>query len=306
VAHVLRLVPAENCAWRIVAGDTLASAMLPRLAEAMQLQTDLSHTDRVMVLVCDGRGPPFSWPADARPYSAEHGGEVCVVNPGVGRNSLTSTVRQIAAVVGWDVQRSGGALLHSALAVWHGRGVILAGSGGAGKTTASRRLPPPWRSLCDDLTLVVRDRQAAYWAHPWPTPSSFMYERPGTTCDVQHGVPLAGIFFLERALADRVEPVAGGRAAGLLLRAAEEVLMTVEQRTGPIVRGSVVEDVRALRLERFDNLCTLVRTVPVYSLHLGLTGPFWQDMEHALARSTEDGGPTKPQVSTSAVLGTIV
>ena len=32
---------------------------------------------------------------------------------------------------------------------------------------------PPWRSLCDDATLVVRDASGRYWAHPWPTWSRF-------------------------------------------------------------------------------------------------------------------------------------
>lgn len=80
-----------------------------------------------------------------------------------------------ASVIVLDVENRGGLLLHGALAECKRQGVILAGPGTVGKTTASRRLRLPWHSLSDDATLVVRDRAGRFGAHPWPTWSRFMF-----------------------------------------------------------------------------------------------------------------------------------
>ncbi len=66
-------------------------------------------------------------------------------------------------------QDSGGLLFHAALAELNGSGVLIIGPSGAGKSTCSRRLPVPWRSLCDDEVLIVRDSPGQYHAHPFPT-----------------------------------------------------------------------------------------------------------------------------------------
>ena len=102
--------------------------------------------------------------------------------------------------------------MHGALAEENGIGVILAAPGGTGKTTASDRLPAPWRSLCDDTTLVVRDSQGKYWGHPWPTWSRFLEGGPGGTWEVQEAVPLRGVFFLSQAPEDLTEPLGPGHA----------------------------------------------------------------------------------------------
>jgi SynChlorMet cassette protein ScmC len=154
--------------------------------------------------------------------------------------------------------------------------VILAAPGGTGKTTASNRLPAPWRSLCDDTTLVVRDPQGNYQAHPWPTWSRFLDGGPGGTWDVQSAVPLKGIFFLVRAVEDRVERVGPGQAVGLLMEC-------VRQASTLTPRGGLFkEEIRALHLEWFDNLCVLARVIPVHTLHISLIGAFWQEIEQAL------------------------
>ena len=165
--------------------------------------------------------------------------------------------------------------MHGALAERDGIGVILAAPGGAGKTTASNRLPAPWRSLCDDTTLVVRDPQGNYWAHPWPTWSRFMDGGPGSTWDVQSAVPVKGIFFLAQAGEDRVERVGPGHAVSLLVEC-------VRQASTFMAPGLCKEELRALHLEQFNNLCALARVVPAHVLHISLTGTFWQEIEQAL------------------------
>jgi len=178
-------------------------------------------------------------------------------------------------VVAREAQTRGGVLLHAGLAEWKGQGVVLAAPGGTGKTTASSRLPSPWRSLCDDMTLVVRNTKGQYWAHPWPTWSCFLWGGSGGSWDVEHAVPLKGIFFLSRADEDRAEPVGTGQGVSLLVECAQQAsqLMT---------RGLSKEEKRALQLERFNNLCALTRTIPSHLLHISLTGTFWLEMERML------------------------
>ena len=46
--------------------------------------------------------------------------------------------------------------------------------------------------------------------------------------------------------------------------------------------GLSKEEIRALHLERFNNLCALARVIPAHVLHISLTGAFWQEIEQAL------------------------
>jgi hypothetical protein len=46
--------------------------------------------------------------------------------------------------------------------------------------------------------------------------------------------------------------------------------------------GLFKEEIHALHLERFNNLCALAQVVPAHVLHISLTGAFWQEIEQAL------------------------
>jgi SynChlorMet cassette protein ScmC len=122
---------------------------------------------------------------------------------------------------------------------------------------------------------VVRDPRGNYWAHPWPTWSRFLNGGPGGTWDVQNAVPVKGIFFLAQAVEDRMERVGPGHAVSMLVECVGQATMFM-----PI--GLFKEEIRALHLERFNNLCALARVVPAHVLHVSLTGAFWQDIEQAL------------------------
>lgn len=181
----------------------------------------------------------------------------------------------VASAIVLQAERRGGLLLHGALAQRHGQGVLLAGPGMAGKSTASRRLPPPWRSLSDDATLVVRDPASRYWAHPWPTWSRFTFGGPGGSWDVERAVPLRALFFLTQEEQDRAEPVGAGQGTALLVEVAEQV-MVIAQRDVDAV------ELCALRVRRFDNICDLASVVPCFELHISSTGPFWEEIERVL------------------------
>jgi SynChlorMet cassette protein ScmC len=187
----------------------------------------------------------------------------------------------LAAVLARDAQSRGGVLLHGALAEKDGVGVILAAPSGTGKSTASGRLPPPWRSRCDDATLVVRDPRGGYRAHPWPTWSRFAPGGPGGGWNVQDALPLKGVFFLSRSATDRVEPAGAGRATGLLVECAGQVSRFM-------ARGMAQQENRDLQLERFGNVCALAPAVPAHVLHISPAGAFWREIDRQLAAAEGD------------------
>jgi SynChlorMet cassette protein ScmC len=298
----LDLVLADGSRWEIAAEDEQAASIVSQLGGAMQLgmtpgavePSFHGHPCRLVVRV-DVHAPVAR---GTIPLASENGGAVvCILSPCDRWGIRYVNLVRLSLVFAREAQARGGVLMHGALAERDGIGVILAAPGGMGKTTASNRLPAPWRSLCDDTTLVVRDPEGIYRAHPWPTWSRFRDGGPGGTWDVQKAVPVKGIFFLAQAEADRVEWVGPGQAAGLLGEFVEQVstLMAWDGRK---------EEIRALHLERFNNVCALVRAVPAYMLHISLTGAFWQEIERALeggfcdeTRDTigPDGSGPKPQ-----------
>ena len=92
---------------------------------------------------------------------------------------------------------------------------------------------------------------------------------------MQCAVPLRGLFFLAQDEQDWAEPVGAGKATTLLVKSAEQILAARQ-------RGLEVEEVRRLRLRRFDNICALAKAVPCFELHVSLNGSFWEDMERVL------------------------
>lgn len=212
-------------------------------------------------------------------------------SPSAGREPLTAEqwlcqqVVRLSTCISRESLPRGGALLHSGLALLppslapagsgpgEERGVLLAGRSGVGKSTAARRLPPPWRALADEATLVVGGEKGTYWAHPWPTWSRFFGAGKGDgrdAWDVQRAVPLRAIFVLEQGEEDHLAPLGPGQAVALL---AELALQTATH----FFRGLPHDEIVAFNRQRFENLCALVRCVPAYLLHVSLTGTFWEE-----------------------------
>ncbi len=290
------LVLADGSRWVIEAGDEEAAPRVAQLGCAMQLRTTSGaiepslddHLCRLLVRV-------DAHPSVANGYvssaSKKDGVVVCNLNPGDRSKEAHSNLVRISLVLARQAQARGGVLIHGALAEWNGGGVILAAPGGTGKTTASNRLPAPWRSLCDDTTLVVRNPQGNYWAHPWPTWSRFQDGGPGGAWEVQKAVPLKGIFCLARAAEDRAERIGPGQAVSLLGEC-------VGQVSSFMAKGLHREEIRILHRERFFNLCALVRVIPAHVLHISLTGAFWQVIEQAIEKGS--GEETQETISKNA------
>ena len=271
---------ADGIRWEIVAGDDEAASLVTLLGSTMRLPVSTgagepSPQGPMRRLLVQVEANASMVDCHVPLASINDGVAVCALSPSDHWGGPYVNLVILSLVFAREAQARGGVLIHGALAERDGLGVILIAPGGTGKTTASNRLPPPWRSLCDDATLVVRDPRGAYWAHPWPTWSRFLGGGPGGTWDVRNAVPVKGIFCLAQAAEDRVERVGRGQAVSLL----GEV---VGQISAFMVPGLSKEELRVLRLEQFNNLCLLARVVPVHVLHISLTGHFWQEIEQAL------------------------
>jgi SynChlorMet cassette protein ScmC len=296
---------ADGIHWSISAGDRQAASVVSQFGGAMQLSllessaspvsadyktekplpdpcSDEAFWHRLLVLFDGEHSRTFLPRLYPLKSFEDHGVLVCPLCHWDSESERFFNLVQLSLVLARMVQACGGILLHGALAEWNGQGVILAAPGGTGKTTASNRLPAPWRSLSDDLTLIVRDSQKNYWAHPWPTWSLFLWGGSGGEWNVQKAVPLSEIFFLTQADEDQVTPLGNGQGVSLLLS-------STQQSSNLMARGLSPEETRALHLEWFNNLCSLSRSVHPHLLHISLTGPFWKEIERVLEKNHREG-----------------
>jgi SynChlorMet cassette protein ScmC len=205
---------------------------------------------------------------------------ICILPPGTNDAMQTIQMTDLATMIASETLPRGGLLIHGALAERDGSGVILAAPSGTGKTTASNRLPPPWHSLSDDATLVVRDGYGNYVAHPWPTWSRFFENGPGGSWEVERGVPLAAVFFLSQSPEDHAEPLNIGEAAAYLMG-------SVHQTMGiPARAGCTLEESESLCEMELAAVSALVNEIPAYFLHFSLTGRFWDEIASVLEQRT--------------------
>jgi len=254
--------------WRLIPTDPLGEETVRDVTEVMQLSSVTGGPD---LYIATG------WRTPGLPKETT-GPAICLLPPGNHKEVRINRMSDLAKVIALRTLPAGGLLLHGALAEKDGRGVILAAPGGTGKTTASNRLPPPWRSLSDDATLVVPDGTGGYRAHPWPTWSRFRDNGPGGSWYVEESVPLAALFFLSRADEDRAEPAGTGDAVAYITE-------SVHQTTGiPTQHGRTPEEAARHCEEEIVAATALARAVPAFRLEISLTGKFWEAIEDALSR----------------------
>lgn len=208
-------------------------------------------------------------------FHDEVGHVICQIGP--ERDAILDIVRMWLAFhsVYLGAQESGGLPFHAALVDWRGIGVLLAARAGTGKSTCCRRLFHPWNAICDDETLIVRDGQGRYFAHPFPTWSDYLWRGTNQTWNVQQSLPLSAIFFLEQAESNKVAPIGQGKAAALINESATEVC---QRGWRNLDRNQAKEHKKKL----FDNACRLARGIPAFKLSVSLKGRFWEEMEIAL------------------------
>jgi SynChlorMet cassette protein ScmC len=174
-----------------------------------------------------------------------------------------------------QVVDSGGALLHGALIERNGKGFVLAGPGGSGKSTLSRRLPPGWNVLCDDQVLLVPVDKDKYLAHPIPTWSEHLWKRSKKSWNFGSHVPLRAVFFIEQFETDQIISLGQGNTAVLISDSMTAVC-------NPLWLTLSADDELIVKKQFFDNACGIARSVPAYILRNNLDGRFWTEIEKVL------------------------
>ena len=284
----LALSLADGTRWTIRGSDETASLVVAALGRAMRLRPGDSGRDLLAVRSLER----FRVPQIAK----RAGTVVCWLAPLPSPEMQVIQMEQVSSLIASASLPRGGLLLHAALAECRGAGFLMAGPSGIGKSTASRRLPLPHRSLCDDRTLVVRDREGRYWAHPWPTWSQLLNGAPNASWPVEAPVPLRGIFFLRKsATTDRVQPIGRTQATALVMESAIDLTRTIASLAEAGESSGVWEShVAAAK--------ALTTAVPAYSLQVSLPGRFWSEIEQVLpeigelgtCRLPPDGGRASP------------
>ena len=179
-----------------------------------------------------------------------------------------------------ETERSGGLLLHAALASFGGKGVLCLAPGGGGKSTCASRLPAQWDVLGDDLTLAVYDINKGFLSHPLPTWSRLLSERKMPQGRIMKCAPLSAAFFVQKSDMDWVLPMGQAETAFAFTQAALQAL----GRSG--VEPSF-EVKRTWKQVIFGNACKLASQIPAYRLQASLTGRFWEKIEAVLEWSPQ-------------------
>ncbi len=264
----------ETIRYTIVATDKESEVFVEKLAEIMQLVKGEETGRKILVCVKEHkRGEKkFIIPDEAEEPI------LCILNPADNKEMFNIQVERIAKAVVVDATKKGGMLIHGALCSLHGSGVIMAGPGTVGKSTASRRLPGPWISFCDDATIIVPDENGGFCAHPWPTWSRFYMHGPGGSWKVEEKIPLNAIFFLVQSPDDYVRPLDMAHTKAMIIDTLEHVT-----RSNIF---SVMENQKLVKnfIKRANSLA---ESVPSFRLYLSLDGEFWKEMEKALPTAFE-------------------
>ena len=114
-------------------------------------------------------------------------------------------------ILSWGMlSRLGGAVMHAAVAVHSGVGLVFTGRSGAGKSTISALCHAAgWRILNDDRVMVFR-RNGAWRVAGTPWHGSGRFAEAAE-------VPLGGIYFLKQAPVDRMETMTASETRMALL-----------------------------------------------------------------------------------------
>ena len=282
--------------WRLRPIGEEATDVIHRLAAVMTLSRCIQGKEILVRVQEGGRQLPLL-PRDSAPG-------ICILPPGENDAMKIIQMTMCASSLAFHLLPHGGLLIHGGLVEKDGQGIILAGPGTVGKSTACSRIPLPWHALSDDATLVIPDAQGRYVAHPWPTWSRFFDKGPGGTWDVGKAVPVTALFFLHQSPEDSTEPVNMTQSTAWLIESTHQVM-------GPQIRsGQEPSDTKEIYTLEISAAERLARSIPVHLLHISLTGKFWEEIERALHRmipsqvregqvlpGQEEGHPSNPASS---------
>jgi hypothetical protein len=283
---VVSLSLANGISLGLVPGDKLASLFISRLANVMQLRSIADPTFNI-VLRIDGQEPygiyesnkteSLLW--DCGYWKLFRGGiektATCVLNMEFIDKPFYIHLDYISGIIGYVALNKRGLIIHGGLAEKDNKGVIFSGKSGVGKTTTINRLADPWKPLCDEHTLIVRDDRGTYWGHPLPTRSRFNRNGSGGTWNSQYCVPLKGIFFLAQDSNDQIISLNINDAIYLINRCSSGAMAPIFEMAEPEKKKRALNQI-------LESSINLAQAIPVHILKLSLTGSFWNDVERAI------------------------
>jgi SynChlorMet cassette protein ScmC len=166
-------------------------------------------------------------------------------------------------------------LIHSGLLEYKGKGILLAASGDTGKSTCCRRVPLPWKALCDDASLVVfDDKSKKYNVHPFPTWSEYMLRKSKPKWNINYNIPLSAVFFLKQAKKDKVIRLGQGQAARIFYLRFSDIMH--------LNHIKYKYKKRRIAKNLFKNACFISKKIPAFTLEVSLKGRFWEKIEKVI------------------------
>jgi len=175
-----------------------------------------------------------------------------------------------------DLLEKGGLPLHGGLIEIDNRGVVLAGSSGAGKSTCCSRIVKSWNSICDDEVMILPETINDYNLYPDPTWSDYFFNPDSkSTWDVQKGFPFCALFFIEQAEVDDAVPLGQGRAAVKIYQSAMESF----SRYFPYIPKN---EQKEIGIKAFESSCELAKNVPCFKLRFSREGSFLKNIEYEI------------------------
>jgi SynChlorMet cassette protein ScmC len=260
-----------------VTSDSAARPWADRFAKVMRLKSGAPAGGKKLIFTIrdpDGQKNNEAVYGDFRIIRILHyngSGYICQVS---GEDDREMNILQVALSLYPVYQNTiglGGMPMHAGLIERDGNGVLLAAQGNTGKSTCCRRVPDPWRALCDDEALVVMGSQKDYRVHPFPTWSEYYWKVSEKSWNIRQHVSLSSIMFLEQAKTDSIVPLGPGKAALSIYNASLQCCSRFMQLSG---------EKTALQKSRlFQNACDMAKKIPAYALRVSLTGRFWEEIE---------------------------
>lgn len=166
-----------------------------------------------------------------------------------------------------QVIEKGGLIAHCSFIVKDGKGILLIGSNGSGKSTCYRRFPGGWEKISDDWAVISGD---GFQVSPWPTWShlSHKLQEDRKSWDISRKYPLSALFFIEKGKRQKIKRLRQSEVTLCLINSIKELLHSDLKNLYKPERINLMKQI-------FENAWNVSGKIPGYSLTTTLKGRFW-------------------------------
>jgi SynChlorMet cassette protein ScmC len=169
-----------------------------------------------------------------------------------------------------EIVQAGGLIIHSVLLRKGNEAVLLAGQNHSGKSKCAKKVGKPWEFLSDDISIYLDGR-----VYPFPTWSYFLHKKEQKIQDkweVNRGIPLKAIFFLEKTDRDKIVEISKDKAYSQLMEYSTELIRQNFQYLSK-------EELRAFNTQLFNNCMSFIKFYSTFILQHSLHGDFIKEIE---------------------------